>query len=45
MSKDAWGLRCTCVTQNRHATWHASACDLYQKFPSSHTTEKRGDRP
>jgi hypothetical protein len=32
--RDAWGLKCTCEAADRFATWHSSACALFQKFPA-----------
>jgi hypothetical protein len=46
-ARDSWGLKCTCEARSRFATWHSSACDLFQKFPAhgrtpaaNRTTEK-----
>ncbi|MFD7465133.1 hypothetical protein [Streptomyces tendae] len=40
-TRDVWGLKCTCEARNRFATWHSSACDLFQKFPADGCTADR----
>ncbi len=39
-TRDPWGLKCTCETNNRFATLHNSRCELFQKLPPAGRKEK-----